>query len=183
MTERRIAEYFDELNDQLRRIEKKYNPKKDNLHFEAISKVDDQLFYDLLQLSGKAIEIIKDQPDHYSNKTAYAHRMFEFWYDYFLIISSASIRAKESASSGDYSKETIHGVIQHLIDISEFSVIVLGDLYFRNSEALGNTILAFYSDDLIDLVRKKKKTIKSKSVKGFLDDTIKKVERIKTKMA
>lgn len=180
MTER-IAEYFDELNDQLRRIEKKYNPKENDLHFEdeAIPNVDDQLFYDLLQLSGKAIEIIKDQPDHYSNRTAYAHRMFDFWYEYFLIISSASIRVKKSVNSDDYSKETIHSVIQDLIDISEFSTIVLGDLYFRNHEALGNMLLAFYSDDLIDLVRKKKKTIKSKSVKGFLDDTIKKVEEIR----
>ena len=180
MTER-IAEYFDELNDQLRRIEKKYNPKENDLHFEdeAIPNVDDQLFYDLLQLSGKAIEIIKDQPDHYSNRTAYAHRMFDFWYDYFLIISSASIRVKKSVNSDDYSKETIHSIIQDLIDISEFSIIVSGDLYFRNHEALGNTLLAFYSDDLIDLVRKKKKTIKSKSVKGFLDDTIKAVEEIR----
>ena len=179
----RIAEYFDELNEQLRRIEKKYNPKGENLHFEAISKVDDQLFYDLLQLSGKAIAIIKDEPDHYSNKTAYAHRMFEFWYDYFLIISSASIRVQESASSGDYSKKTIHGIIQDLADISEFSVIVSGDLYFRNREALGNALLTFYSDELIDLVRKKKKTIKSKSAKGFLDGTINSVKKIRSKTA
>ena len=179
----RIAKYFDELNKQLRRIGKKYNPKRDNLHFEIISKVDDQLFYDLLQLSGKAIEIIKDEPDRYSNKTAYASGMFDFWYDYFVIISSASIRVQESGNSGDYSQKTIHGIIQDLSDISEFSVIVSGDLYFRNSEALGNMLLAFYSDELIDLVRKKKKTIKSKSAKAFLDGTIKSVKKIRSKTA
>ncbi|HPM09148.1 MAG TPA: hypothetical protein PK941_01715 [Paludibacter sp.] len=185
MTEQRIEEYFDDLNDQLRRIEKKYNPKENNLHFEdeAIPKVDDRLFYDLLQLARKAIEIIKDQPDHYSNRTAYAHRMFDFWYEYFLIISSASIRVKKSANSDDYSKETIYSIIRDLIDISEFSIIVLGDLYFRNSEALGNTLLAFYSDDLSDMVKKKRATIKSKRVRRFLDATIKAVEGIKTKMA
>ena len=179
----RIAKYFDELNKQLRRIGKKYNPKGENLHFEIISKVDDQLFYDLLQLSGKAIEIIKDEPDRYSNKTAYASGMFDFWYDYFVIISSASIRVQESGNSGDYSQKTINGIIQDLSDISEFSVIVSGDLYFRNHEALGNMLLAFYSDELIDLVRKKKKTIKSKSAKAFLDGTIKSVKKIRSKTA
>ena len=180
MTER-MAEYFDELNEQLRRIEKKYNPKENNLHFEVLPKVDDQLFYDLLQLSGKAIKIIKDEPDRYSNKNAYAHRMFDFWYEYFLIIRSASINVNESANPGDYSKETIYNIIQDVIDISEFAIIVSGDLYLRNHEALGNTLLAFYCDDLVNMIKKKKATIKSKDVKGFLESTIEDVERIRMK--
>ena len=66
MTEN-ITEYFDELNNQLIQLERKYNPQKTNLHFEdeVIPNVDDQLFYELLNLSRKAIEIIKDEPDRY----------------------------------------------------------------------------------------------------------------------
>jgi len=175
-----IAAYFEEIHDQLRKIEKKYNPKGNNLHFaaEAISKADEKLFYNLLQLSGKAISIVKDEQDHYSNKTPYANRMFDFWYDYFLIISSASIRVKAAANSDDFSKETIYNIIKELIDISEFSTIVLGDLYFRNHEALGNTLIAFYSNDLMNLVKKIKSTTKSKGVKGFLNMTINSVEEI-----
>lgn len=178
MTEN-ITEYFDELNNQLIQLERKYNPQKTNLHFEdeVIPNVDDQLFYELLNLSRKAIEIIKDEPDRYSNRTPYARGLFDFWYEYFIMVSSASIRVKKSANSDNFSKETIYSIIQNLIDISELSIIVSGDLYFRNREALGNTLLAFYSDDLINMVKKKKATIKSKNVRGFVDETAKAVER------
>jgi len=178
MTEN-ITEYFDELNNQLIQLERKYNPQKTNLHFEdeVIPTVDDQLFYELLKLSRKAIEIIKDEPDRYSNRTPYARGLFDFWCEYFIMVSSASIRVKKSANSDNFSKETIYSIIQNLIDISELSIIVSGDLYFRNREALGNTLLAFYSDDLINMVKKKKATIKSKNVRGFVDETAKAVER------
>jgi hypothetical protein len=178
-----INEYFEKMHTELRQLEKKYNPKRNNLHFadEAIPKADEMLFYNLLQLSGKAIEIVKDEQDHYSNKTSYAQLMFNFWYDYFLIVSSASIRVKISANPDDFPQEIIYKIIEELIDISEFSIIVLGDLYFRNHEALGNTLLAFYSDNLMNLVKRKKSTIKSKEVKGFLDMTIKRVKEIRKK--
>ncbi len=174
-----ITKYFYQLNNQLGQLERKYNPQKTNLHFECedIPNVEDPLFSELLELSRKAIEIIKDEPDRYSNRTPYAHGLFGFWYEFFLIISSASIRVKKSENSDNFSKETIYGIIQNLIDISEFSIIVSGDLYFRNREALGNTLLAFYSDDLINMVNKKKATIKSKNVRGFVDETAKAVER------
>jgi hypothetical protein len=178
-----IRDSFKEMQVQLGKLEKKYNPQVKNLHFEteAIPKVDEKLFANLLQLSGEAIEIIKDEQDRYSNRTPYASAMFNFWYDYFLIISSASIRVKNLANPGDFSKETIWGIIEDLIDISEFSIIVSGDLYKRNYEALGNTLLAFYSDNLMNLVNNRKKTITSKEVRSFLGGTMKRVEEIYNK--
>lgn len=175
-----IVDYFVNINNQLALLEKKYNPKKKNLHFadEAIPKVDKKLFSDLLKLSSKAIEIIKDEQDHYSNKTLYARAMFDFWYNYFLIVSSASIREQKLKNTNDFSQETIFDIIEDLIDISEFSIIVSGDLYKRNHEALYNIILIFYSDSLMKLVNKKKKTIKSKEVRSFLDGTLKMVKEI-----
>ena len=175
-----IKAYFEEIHNQLKQLEKKYNPKGGNLHFadEAIPKADVELFYDLLQLSGKALEIIKDEENHYSNKTPYASAMFSFWYDYFLIVSSASIRIKESANSDDFSQETIYGIIEYLINIREFAVIVSGDLYKRNYEALVYTILAFYSENLINVINKKKNSTPSKEVKSFLDGILKKVKEI-----
>ena len=176
-----IKAYFEEIHHQLDRLEKKYNPKRNNLHFadEAIPKADERLFYDLLQLSGKAIEIVKSEQDRYSNKTAYAHAMFDFWYDYFLLISSASIQVKRSANSDEFHEETIHRIIDELIYISEFSIIVSGDLYKRNFEALGNSLIAFHNDNLMNFVKKKVATIKSENVRGFLDGTIEAVERIR----
>jgi len=178
-----IKNTFEEMHTQLRKLKKKYNPEGKNLHFasEAIPKVDQKLFDNLIQLSGKAIEIIKDEQDHYSNKTPYANSLFDFWYNYFLILSSASIRVTESANSDDFLQETIYGLIEHLIDISEFSIVVLGDLYERNYEALGNTLLAFYNDDLINFVKSKRKSISVKTVRGFLDMTLNSVEKIRKK--
>jgi hypothetical protein len=178
-----IKAYFEKIHNQLKRLEKKYNPNRKDLHFanEAIPKVDDKLFYNLLKLSGKAIDIIKDEQNHYSNKTAYAHVMFDFWYDYFLLISSASIRINTSANSNDYPQETIYNIIEDLINISEFSTIVSGDLYFRNHEALGNTLLAFYSVNLMNFLKNKKKLITSESMKDFLDGTIKDVKKYMNK--
>lgn len=173
-----IEATFEEILTQLRQLEKKYNPKRKDLHFAAIPKVDDKLFCNLLKLSSKAIDIIKDEQDHYSNKTPYAYTMSDFWYEYFLIISSASIRVKESANSNDYSQETIYNIIECLINISEFSTIVSGDLYFRNHEALGNTLLAFYSVNLMNFLKNKKKLITSESMRAFLDMTIKEVKKI-----
>jgi hypothetical protein len=102
--------------------------------------------------------------------------MFYFWYNYFLIISAISTGIKRSANSEGISQEVIYKIIKDLIDISEFSIIVLGDLYKRNYEALGNILLAFYSDNLMNLVKKKKETITSEKVRSFLERTIEIVE-------
>jgi len=177
MTEH-IAAYFDELHDQLKRLEKQYNPKGDNLHFEAISKADNKLFDNLLKMSGKAIEIVKDEPDHYSNKTPYAYKMFGFWYDYFLLINSASCRVIESANSDDFPQETRYRIIDDLIYIEEFADIVSGDLTKRHISALSHTLEAFSSDNLMNFLKNKKKTIKSKHAKGRLDAAIKSVQYI-----
>jgi len=173
-----IRDSFQEMKVLLEKLEKKYNSKGKNLHFEAIPEVDEKLFADLLLLSDKAIEIIKDVHDRYSNSTAYAHIMFDFWYEYFLIISSASVRVKNMANPDDVSKETIWGIIKDLIVISEFSAIVSGDLYARNYEALGNTILSFYSDNLKERLNNQRETIQPEEVRGFLDTTIERVEKI-----
>ena len=174
-----IEATFEVILTQLRQVEKKYNPERKNLQLAVIPNVDEKLFNNLLKLSGEAIDIIKDEQDRYSNKTPYAYTMFDFWHEYFILISSASIRVKESASSNDFSQETIHGIVEDLIDISEFSVIVSGDINKRNYEALGNTLLAFYNDGLITFVKMKIKSISSAAVRDFLDGTIKKVEEIR----
>lgn len=170
---------FREMNTQLRLLEKKYNPEGKNLHFEAIPKTDEELFDSLQQLSVKAIEIVKKDGHRYSNKTAYADVMFDFWYDFFLIISAASSRVIESANADDFPQDVIYRIVADLIDISEFSTIVLGDLYKRNYEALGNTLIAFYNKDLIASVQKKRDSVSSKTAKGFLDVVLKGVARVR----
>jgi len=44
---------------------------------------------------------------------------------------------------------------------------------------LGNTLLAFYSKDLVKFIRKKKNAIDSKAAKDFIIWTLKRVEEVK----
>ena len=170
---------FKEMQARLRQLGKKYNPEEKNLLFEVIPTADAELFHNLSQLSGRAIEIVKDDEHRYSRNTAYALVMFDFWYDFFLIIHAASNRVMKSANADDFSQEIIYRIIEDLIDISEFSTIVMGDLYKRNYEALGNTLLAFYNKDLIVSVQKKRDSVTSEMTKGFLDTVLKGVAKIR----
>jgi len=170
---------FREMLAQLRELEKKYNPEVKNLHFEAIPRTDVELFNTLLQLSARAMEIVKEDEHRYSRNTDYALAMFDFWYDFFLIINAASNRVLESSNADEFPKEAIYRIIEDLIDVSEFSTIVLGDLYKRNCEALGNTLLAFYKKDLIVSVQKKRDSVTSEMTKGFLDTVLKGVAKIR----
>lgn len=170
---------FQEMQVKLRQLGKKYNPEGKNLHFEAIPRTDVELFNTLLQLSGWAIELVKEDEHRYSRSTAYALVMFDFWYDFFLMISAASSRVMKSANAGDFPREIIHRIIEDLIDISEFSTIVLGDLYQRNHEALGNMLIAFCNEDLIVSFQRKRYSVTNEMKKEFLDTTLKGVLKIR----
>jgi hypothetical protein len=177
MTEN-IEANFAGMQTELRLIENIYNPEGKNLHFELLTNVDSELLEKLLCLSNQAIAIVKNDAHRYSRNTSYSHDMFYFWYDYFLIINALSKRVMDSVSTNMLPIEIIKGLVDNLIEISEFSTIVLGDLYIRNYEALGNSLVAFYSSELMVYVKSKKDSITSESVTCFLEGTIKRVDEI-----
>ena len=64
-----------------------------------------------------------------------------------------------------------------MVDISEFTVFG-GDMTKRTHEALGNTLWAFNSKNLIKLARQRAEESDSKEVVGFVEETIVSVERV-----
>lgn len=169
---------FDEMQKQIRRLEKEYHSQGGNLYFEGLAKVDAALFNELLKLSRRAIEIVKDDDQRYSNKTAYAHSMHDFWYDHFLLTSLAAQRIINSGKENEIPNDVILNIFDDLIYMCGFSTVVLGDLYFRNREALCNTLLAFHSDDMIQHFKNSYTAAESKQIRGFLDSVLKGVEGI-----
>lgn len=173
-----IEAYFVEMQAELRQIENIYNPQGRNLHFESFQSVDSELFEKLLYLSNRAILIVKDDEHRYAKDNCYSGAMFNFWYDYFLIMNAISKHVIESGGKENYPYKTIKSLIDNLIIISEFSIIVLGDIFKRNYEALGNTLLAFYDSNLISFVEIQKASFTSERVKSFVDGAIKNVRKI-----
>ena len=105
--------------------------------------------------------------------------MHDFWYDIFVLISSASLRVMDSSKANEIPNDVIVNIIDDLIYISSFSIIVAGDLTFRNGEALGNTLLAFHSSDMTKHIKNIRKTIDIDSdIKRFLDGIVKRVKKI-----
>jgi len=118
--------------------------------------------------------------DFFSNASLYADGMF--WYDLLLMISAASRGIMDKEAKNEIPRELIYDLTDILIQISRYSQVNPGDITIRNHEALGNTLLAFYSKDLIKFIRKKKNAIDSDAVKDFISWTLRRVEKVKNKI-
>lgn len=168
---------FNKIHRKLKNIGKKYNPNDDNLHFDCLQEPDIDLFKEVLSLSRTGLKTVERYEDFFSSASLYADGMF--WYDLFLMISAASRGIMDKETKNEIPQELIHDLADILIQISRYSQVNPGDITIRNHEALGNTLLAFYSKDIIKFIRKKKNTIDSGAVKDFISWTLKRVEEVK----
>jgi hypothetical protein len=175
--EKKIKADFNKIHRKLKRIEKKYNPNDDNLHFDCLQKADVALFRELLSLSRAGLKKVERYDDFFSSASLYADGMF--WYDLFLMISAASRGIMDKEAKSEIPQDLIYDLTDILIQIIKYSAVHPGDITKRNHEALGNTLLAFYSKDLVKFIRKKKNAIDSKAAKDFIIWTLKRVEEVK----
>ncbi|MGB2964357.1 MAG: hypothetical protein WBB69_10270 [Anaerolineales bacterium] len=163
------------LSDQVDLIEKAYNPDRLNLHFYDLASWDVPLFEELLSIGKQAWQIIKN---YKSRETAY------WFYDFFLLLSRASLSVLSDKAQDLISKEMIERLVFLLVDLSQITTVEehLGDITKRNYEALGNMILAFsIKGDLQKLALNRANEINVPEVINFTEDTIKKVKEIKKK--
>lgn len=168
-----IKAVFESLTDQLLTIQNQYYPNGDNLYFDGLTSVDIKLFYELRRISRQGIKIVESDDQRYSNKTAYAYSMHDYWYTYFLLVSKSSQRVLDSSQQHDIPIEVITDIVDDLIFISGFSTIVLGDIYSRNLEALANTLIAFQGVEMLKHVEQQRQRIDCKKISHFLDNTLK----------
>jgi len=169
-----IEEDFEEIHSKLRYNEKLYNPHKLNLHFDDLPRADAELYRELLVLSREGLKKVKHHGEYFTSHPLYDDGMF--WYDLFLLINSAALRIIRDGNQTEIPREIAMGLIENLIEITTYSTVHLGDIKERNYEALGNTLIAFYSKETLELVNKRMRAISSKRAKELINRSIKSAE-------
>ena len=170
-TREQIQADFEEIHNRLKYIWNLYNPQKLNLHFDALPRADVELYRELLTLSREGLKKVKHHGEYFSSHALYDDGMF--WYNLFLVISSAALRINVDARQMEISQNIVSELVENLVEISTYSTVHVGDIVKRNYEALGNTLIAFYSKEILELVRKRKKALSSENAKELIEQSIK----------
>jgi len=167
---------FEEIHNRLRNIEKLYNPHKLNLHFDDLPRADAELYRELLVLSREGLEKVKHHGEYFTSHPLYDDGMF--WYDLFLLINSAALRIIRDRNQTEIPREIAMELIENLIEITTYSTVHLGDIIKRNHEALGNSLIAFYSKETLELVYRRMRAISSKRAKELINSSIESAEEL-----
>lgn len=135
---------FDELKEQLIALERRFNPEKLNLHFGAprTSVVWSGLWEEIDVLAREGLKKVNEHRDHFIEKSLYADG--GYWYDLFLLIHGVGVAQSNDQGPTEFPTiETQRSILSCLVDISEYSVVVPGDIYMRNIDALTAFLWAF----------------------------------------
>ena len=139
-----IADEFKELREQLMALEKRFNPEKLNLHFGAPKKsmVWSGLWEEIDQLAREGLEKVNEHRDYFLKNSLYDDGMY--WYELFLLIHGVGVAQSHGQGPAELpSLETQRSILSCLVDISEYGVVIPGDIYSRNCEALTAFLWAF----------------------------------------
>ena len=168
---------FQEIHARLRQLEKAHNPQDENLHFVPIVQADASLYVALLQLAREGLAKVRQHRDYFLKHDLYDDGMF--WYDLFVLISAGGVRVVADKGRSSITPEVINGLTEVLVEISEYTVLGIGgDIIKRNYEALGNTLWAFYSDDLVTLARLKGREV---GVREFVAEAISGAQKLRNR--
>ncbi|MCH9037383.1 MAG: hypothetical protein IH860_08735 [Chloroflexi bacterium] len=160
---------------RLKRLEKVYNPHDDNLHFTPLARADAELYSALLDLAQVGLKTVRQHGDYFLRNALYDDGMF--WYDLLLLIKSAGVQVVNTRTQSSISGDTVERLVDALVDISNFTLSGGGgDMEKRNYEALGNTLWAFHSEELVKIARKRAAVVGSQEVMEFVDGAIKAAE-------
>ena len=157
---------------RIRRIEGSYNPDQLNLHFDMPVRVDLSLFEELFSIGVEAWDIIK------VNQTW--HNSYWF-YGFFLLISSASLKVLNDQTQKLFSNDVIVRLVLLITEISQMTTTLEygGDITKRNHEALGNLLLAFNTmSNLRRIVISKANETGNQEVIDFIQWTIERVRQV-----
>ena len=168
---------FARLRSRLKLIERRYNPKDENLHFACFSHGDADLYPELLSLAVAGLKTVKRRHAYFANHALYADGMF--WYDLFLAISAASHRVRADNAQRYIPEELVNKLTSVLVQIARYTTIEDLDITSRNYEALANTLLTFYSNDRIRAIRKEVKPLPAPA-KRLIKEVIRRVEELRT---
>jgi hypothetical protein len=172
-----IQEAFADLRARVGEINQAYNPDDENLHFVPSLKANVRLYSELLALARDGLARVITYEWYFSSHALYADGMF--WYDLFLLISSAGVEAQRQRLAEQVPQDVVRGLVEVTVDIMRFSMVHLGDIVKRNHEALGNTLYGFYSPALMDLARTRAAASGSEPVIEAVEATLSRVEEVR----
>jgi hypothetical protein len=172
-----IEEAFADLRARVGQINQAYNPDDENLHFVPSLEANVQLYSEILALARDGLARVIAYEWYFSSHALYADGMF--WYDLFLLISSAGVQARRQHLAEQVPQDVVRGLVEVTVDIMRFSVVHLGDIVKRNHEALGNTLHGFYSPALMDLARTRAAASGSARVVEVVEHTLSLVEEVR----
>jgi hypothetical protein len=132
----KIEQQLKNLQERVHLVKISYNPDNLDLHFDFPSRADSTLFEALFYIGQEAWNIVENNQ---SWKTAY------WFYDFFLLISSASVKILHDRTQEYFPKEIINRIVILLVDTLQMTTTeeYSGDITKRNYEALSNLMLAF----------------------------------------
>lgn len=170
-----LEKKLDDLQERVRLLEKSYNSEQLNLHFDYSARADSALFENLYVVGLEAWHVIRLAQ---SRKTA------QWFYDFFLLLSSISVKVWDDHAQGKYPQAVIKRLAVLLVELStmtnnsEFA----GDITSCNHAALGNLLLAFNnSGDLSNVVIKKAEEMNDQNVTDFVNWTIESVREVENR--
>jgi hypothetical protein len=169
---------FRAVRARLRKLEARFNPGGANLHFESLARGDDELLPALLALCQDGLELVRTHHAYFSKHALYDDGMF--WYDLFLMVSAASLKVAQDTAEAYIPKAVVRDLVTCLLAINRYTAANGGDITKRNSEALGNTLVVFYTEDLVQRVRKRAGTAPV-ALRECLNWTLKQVEAVRDK--
>lgn len=108
-----IKRDFEAIHDRLTQLEKKYNPQGENLHFIALQRTDVELYATLLSLAHAGLETVRRHKNHFSKHPLYDDGMF--WYDLFVLVSSAALRVNTEKIQSTIPKDTVKKLTEILV--------------------------------------------------------------------
>jgi hypothetical protein len=176
-SERTVLKDFRTLRSQLRLIQGRYNAKDENLHFACFDHADADLYPQLLSLAVDGLRTVRRHKVYFANHPFFSDGLF--WYDLFLAISAAAHRVRADKAQRYIPEALVNKLIIVLVQIARYTTVEDGDITKRNYEALGNTLLAFYTNDRIQVVRQQARTLPAQA-KRLVNDAIRRVKELRT---
>jgi hypothetical protein len=172
----RIELAFSKLRKRLKRMEQRYNPADENLHFACLSIGDADLYPELVSLASDGLREVKRHHTYFARHALYDDGMF--WYDLFLAISAAANRVRVDMAQTYIPETLVEELMTLLVQITRYAAEHSGDIAKRNYEALANTLLTFYSKERVRLLRREVKML-PESGKNLVRSAVRKVEDIR----
>lgn len=162
---------FVKLRRRLSKIHALYNSPDANLHFAPLKFADADLYPSLVSLAEDGLAAVRPYRAFLSKSPLYDDGMF--WYKLFLTISSAAARVSADGAFAYIPSALVDRLLRILIAMSSYTVSG-GDISKRNAEALGNTLLTFYSQKRLRALRQRAAK-STRPVKEFLVSVDKRV--------